>query len=322
MSIKTKGTIAAVISAMTWALDTVFIGVILAHTLFVSTEQIIFLAPLISTYFHDAFSAVWVMIYMAFKGELKNSFSKMKTRSGRYVMLAALMGGPVGMTCYVLAVKYIGASYTASISAVYPAVGAFFAFLWLKDKLSIRNWIGLFVSILFIFILGYSNGDLGPNATLGFIFALGSVFGWGMECVICAYGMKDEEVTPEHALQIRQVTSALVFGLIIIPIFGGYAVIGDIIMSKEMIYIALVGLCGAVSYLGYYKAINEIGPTRAMAINITYVSWTIFFGFIFFGSPVTAKLLICSVMILVGSIITVANPDELNFKKWFKKAAA
>ncbi|WP_223594877.1 DMT family transporter [Neobacillus bataviensis] len=321
MNTKTKGTIAAVISAMTWALDTVFIGVILAHTLFVSTDQIIFLAPLISTYFHDAFSAVWVMIYMAFKGELKNSFAKMKTRSGRYVMLAALMGGPVGMTCYVLAVKYIGASYTASISAVYPAVGALFAFLWLKDKLSVRNWIGLFVSILFIFILGYSSGELGPNATLGFIFALGSVFGWGMECVICAYGMKDD-VTPEHALQIRQVTSALVFGLIIIPIFGGYAVVGDIIMSKEMIYIALVGLCGAVSYLGYYKAINEIGPTRAMAINITYVSWTIFFGFIFFGSPVTAKLLICSVMIIVGSIITVANPDELNFKKFFKKAAA
>ncbi|MDN3018071.1 DMT family transporter [Paenibacillus sp. BSR1-1] len=321
MNTKTKGSLAGLISAITWALDTVFIGVILAHTLFVSTDKIIFLAPLISTYFHDAFSAVWVMIYMAFKGELKNSFAKMMTRSGRYVMLAALMGGPVGMTCYVLAVKYIGASYTASISAVYPAVGALFAFLWLKDKLSIRNWIGLFVSILFIFILGYSSGGLGPNATLGFIFALGSVFGWGMECVICAYGMKDD-VTPEHALQIRQVTSALVFGLIIIPIFGGYAVVGDIIMSKEMIYIASVGLCGAVSYLGYYKAINEIGPTRAMALNITYVSWTIFFGFIFFGSPVTAKLLICSVMIIVGSIITVANPDELNFKKLFKKAAA
>ncbi len=62
---------------------------------------------------------------MGLKGQLRTALSKLKTRSGRFVMLGALMGGPLGMTFYVLAVKYIGASYTAAISAIYPAVGAF-----------------------------------------------------------------------------------------------------------------------------------------------------------------------------------------------------
>ena len=33
------------------------------------------------------------------------------------VMLASLLGGPVGMSAYVVAVHYIGPSFTAAISA-------------------------------------------------------------------------------------------------------------------------------------------------------------------------------------------------------------
>ena len=70
------------------------------------------------------------------------------------MILAALFGGPIGMMAYMFAITNIGASYTASISAMYPAAGAFFSYLFLKIKLSKKGWLGLFLSILSIIILG------------------------------------------------------------------------------------------------------------------------------------------------------------------------
>lgn len=319
MNLKNKGIYYGMFSGFTWALDTVLIGLILSSALFMSTDKVIFLAPLVSTFFHDALSSLWMLLLLGVKGQLKETFVKLKTRSGMFVILGALLGGPIGMTFYVLAVKYLGATMAASMSAVYPAMGAFFAFLILKDKLTLKNWIGLFISILFIFLLGFSSGEIqSQNAILGFLFILICIFGWGMECVILAYGMKDDEILPDQALQIRQLVSAVTYGVLILPLFGGYSLVPKVVMNMEFVYIALIALSGTVSYLFYYKAIHTLGPTRAMALNISYSAWAILLSFFITGSPVTFKLVFFSVMILLGSIITVANPEELKLKNLIK----
>ena len=103
-------------SGILWGLDTVLLGVVLSMSQFISTEQAIFLAPFISTFLHDIFSSVWMAVYMLFKRQLGKTFKVLKTRSGKYIMIGAILGGPVGMTGYLLAIKYIGPSYTAIIS--------------------------------------------------------------------------------------------------------------------------------------------------------------------------------------------------------------
>jgi drug/metabolite transporter (DMT)-like permease len=319
MSFKNKGLFFGLFSGFTWALDTVLIGMVLSSHLFVSNYKVIFLAPLVSTFFHDLLSSLWMIFYMTIKGELKETFKKVGTRSGRFVVLGALLGGPIGMTFYVLAVKYLGASLSASISAVYPAIGAFFAFLILKDKLTIKNWIGLFISILFIFLLGFSSGGFTSTSyVLGFSFIIFCIFGWGMECVILAYGMKDDEISPEQALQLRQVVSAITYGLLILPIFKAYPLVGEVFKSSEFFFIAIIALSGTASYVFYYKAIYTIGPTRAMALNITYAAWTIILSAVILGTPITAKMAFFSILILVGAIITVAKQEELKWNNPFK----
>lgn len=44
-----------ILAGITWALETVILGIALAMTPFVSTEQAIFLAPFVSTFIHDFF---------------------------------------------------------------------------------------------------------------------------------------------------------------------------------------------------------------------------------------------------------------------------
>ena len=102
-----------IIAGVTWALETVILGIALAMSPLCSTEQAIFLAPFVSTFLHDACSAVCAWIYNAVKGNLGRVWRALKTKSGKWVILAALIGGPVGMTGYVLAVNYMGASIGA-----------------------------------------------------------------------------------------------------------------------------------------------------------------------------------------------------------------
>lgn len=300
-------------SGILWGLDTVLLGIVLSMSQFISTEQAIFLAPFISTFLHDIFSSVWMAVYMLFKRQLGKTFKVLKTRSGKYIMIGAILGGPVGMTGYLLAIKYIGPSYTAIISSLYPAVGALLSYIFLKEKMKPISIIGLLLSISGIIMLGYTPGGKIENLILGFVFAIICVIGWSSEAVICAYGMKEEEVSPEQSLQIRQVTSAIVYGLLIIPIIKGIKFTLSVVPTSSTGIIILTALAGTASYVFYYKGIHKIGATRAMSLNITYSAWSIFFGLILLGNDIDLKSIACCVIIMIGSVMAAGDLKDIIY---------
>ncbi|WP_294377408.1 DMT family transporter [uncultured Clostridium sp.] len=302
------GVMSGITSAATWGLDTVLMAVVLGMAPFLPDEAV-FLAPFVTAFFHDTFSAIWTFIYLALKRQTGNLFRAMRTRSALFVVIAALMGGPVGMTGYLLAVKLIGPSYTAIISSLYPAVGAILSYFILKEKLNKKAWIGLLSAIVGVTILGYSSGESGTSV-VGFLCAFLCVIGWGSECVICAYGMKDDEVTSEFALQIRQLTSAIVYGVLIVPIVGGIGLSFEVLRTNVIWWIAATALSGTISYLFYYNAIYRIGPTRAMGLNITYVVWSIVFDRFINGTEISIRTVICSLMVIAGVYFVAKVPDS------------
>lgn len=300
-----------------WGINTVVIGVALSMTPFARTEQVVFLAPFISTFIHDLFSSVWMFIYMAVKKQSGEFLQALKTKSGKFIVLAALVGGPVGMTGYVLSIKYIGAGYTAIISSMFPAVGAFLAYIFLKEKMRTDQIIGLAASVGGVIALGSTpGGSEVDNLVIGFMFALLCVFGWAAEAVIIAYGLRDAEITDDQALQIRQLTSALFYGIIILPLMQGWGITLDILPTTTSAIIVAAALFGTTSYLFYYKAINKIGATKAMALNITYSAWAIVFGFLLLGETVSLKEIIAGLVIISGSIVAGGDVKELlEFRK-------
>lgn len=307
-----KGGFYGLVSGITWAIDTVLIGIVLSMTTFLEFQEVLLVAPLISTFLHDTFSAIWMMIYLGVKGELGTALGKLKVSSGRIIIIAGALGGPIGMTFYVLSLQNIGASYTAVISSVYPAVGALFAFIILKDKLGIRNWIGLLISIGFIVLLSYSgNLVVGSNISLGLLFIIICVVGWGLECVVSAYAMRNEGIKAEHALLIRQLASSVIFGTLVIPFFIGHSYTVQIISSPSVVLaLAGVAMAGTLSYVFYYNAINTIGPVKAMAMNITYAAWAVGFEAFLLGTMLTPKELIFGAFIIIGSVIAVMETSR------------
>jgi len=301
------------LSGVLWALDTVVLGIALSSTPFVTTEQAIFLAPFVSTFLHDFFSGIWMLIYMMAKREYGKVIKALKTKSGKYIMIGALLGGPVGMSGYVAAIKLMGPAYTAIISALYPALGAFLAYVFLKEKMNKIQLLGLAASILGVIGLSYvSDGGVAPqNLIIGLLCALLSVFGWAGEAVICAYGMKDPDVSDEQALQIRQITSAVFYGAIILPIVSGWGLTLSIVPTSTTAIVVLAALFGTISYILYYRSINRIGPAKAMALNITYTAWSVALALIIFKEIPSIKSIICGVIVIGGSLVAA------NATSWF-----
>lgn len=165
-----------------WALDTVILGMALALPVFTGDPRAAILAPFASTFLHDLCSSLWMLGYTGLRRQYKAVWQALRTRGGRFVALGALLGGPVGMTGYVLAINAIGPAYTAIISALYPALGTVLAHFFLKEKLRPTGLIGLALSIGGVIALGYTPGAALPKGhLLGFGCALLCCVGWAAE---------------------------------------------------------------------------------------------------------------------------------------------
>lgn len=305
-----------IIAGVTWAIETVVLGIALAMSPFCSTEQAIFLAPFVSTFLHDACSAIWATAYNGVRGNLKNVWKAFKTKSGKWVVAAAVIGGPIGMTGYVMAVNYMGASIGAVASAIFPAIGSILAYIFLKEKMKWYQWIFLAATLVGVYGLSYSPDLQIQNFWLGLLGAVMCSFGWGIEAVILAKSLTDPEVTDEYALQIRQTTSALVYGLIILPLLKGWGFTIDLFTANTgwlLPTIAIAGLFATVSYLFYYKAIAQIGASKAMALNVTYCAWAIVFTVLILRdtSVLTVTTITCAIIVLVCGIFAAADFKEI-----------
>ncbi len=303
-------------AAITWAFDSVILSIALMSTCFFSTEQAIALASFTSTFLHDGTSAAFMFIYNAVRGKLGKTWRLLRSKTGVFVLIAAVVGGPLGMSGYVFAINEIGPAYTTAITAFFPAYGALAAHIFLKERMKPYQWVGLAVCLIAVAVLGFNPDEAVPgNWLLGIIGALITVFGWGTEAVIISYALHFGEADDESCLQIRQTTSAVVYMIIILPFLGGWGCTIDAFTSDAMLWIALAAVFGTVSYLFYYKAIDRIGAAKAMALNISYSGWAIPLSAILIASMPTATGVVCAVAIIVGAIVAATDVKELVAKR-------
>lgn len=306
-----------VIAGITWALETLILGIALKMAPFISTQEAITLAPFVSTFIHDGFSAIWATLYNSLRGNEREVRKILKTPSGKFVILAAIIGGPIGMTGYVLTVNNLGPSIGAVASAIFPAVGAVLAYFFLKEKMQWYQWMFLVITLLGVYGLSDSSSLNIRNLSLGLIGVVMCTFGWGIEAVILAKSLKNDDVKDAYALQIRQTTSAIVYGVIILPIINGWPVVISLFTNAKaeevVLVIALAGLFATISYLFYYKAISKIGPSKAMALDVTYAAWAVIFTVLFFHDVhiITKSTIVCTAVVLVCGILSATDYREL-----------
>ena len=152
---------------------------------------------------NDLCAAATLLAVMAARGMWRDVFSCIRTAGGRRVLLAALVGGPIGQTAYFLGISMAGATPALLVTALYPIVGCVLARCVLLQQITGRMWGGIFLSVAgAMLVCGGGGLDARHSETFlwGIAFALLAAFAWGGEIVLALSGM--ETVEPETAVTV------------------------------------------------------------------------------------------------------------------------
>ena len=308
---KKTGISAGAISGLTYGLFSTFVVVATTQEPLVGAVGL-FAVPYIASTINDLLAAIWLLIYNTTTGRLKEIGRSIRTFPGLIVMLGALFGGPIANGAYLMGLAMAGA-YAIPISALFALFGAVFARIILKQKITKRVAVGMCVCIIGAIIINWVKPESGSNFTLGIIFAFVAAIGWGLEGVLAAFG--SATIDSDVAVNIREAVSGVVSGIIVIVFIGATDLLNATLSAgTPVIWLAIAGLCAAISFLTWYKANATVGCAVGMSLNMTYVFWGVLLSIMFLGSAITPTIIIGSIVIFIGAVLVSMNPLEL-FKK-------
>lgn len=324
----------AFLSGFLWGIDTALLAVLTTFLSYNSSTNSVIFVGILGALLHDAVCAIFMWIYISTRKKWHKTLEILnKPRILALIIVGSLLGGPLGMSGYVLAASNIGAGYAAAISAFYPAVGTVLSALILRERLSAAKYAAFALALIAVSALGYfscaqdAQSYTNSNTILGLAGAILSVVGWGSEAVVCAWATRQKSIDDEIILHIRQTTSA--FAYVIIAII---AIVSSIFVSSTGTstgtsavtstglesYISLntsslqsfkiagmaiiVGLLGVSSYLCYYRGIAKVGASRAMAANVTYAAWSMIVTAIISCTMPSVLAWICCITIMCSTV--------------------
>lgn len=281
-----------------WALDTVLLGLAFPA---LSLCLPLWLAPLVSTFLHDAVSALLLHGGLLLRGRWWRDMKALFRAFPWLLLLGALLGGPVGMVGYVASVQQLGAGYAAVISALYPALGALLAQLLLKQRMKPRQWLGLLLSVVGMVGMSLWGTASGALTLPGILLGLLCCLGWACEGVVCSKVQQTTALQESMLLTLRQTVSALTFALLLLPMMGLRSSFPLAVGEGWLLPVA--ALAGTLSYLCYYGAIRRLGTGRAMALNATYPVWALVLVFVAEGTLPAGGALLFAALTLAGGLL-------------------
>ncbi len=321
----------AFLSGLLWGVDTALLAVLTALLTSTNNTNSVILVGFLGALLHDAVCAIFMWIYVSIRKKWHKTLEILnKPRILALIIVGSLLGGPLGMSGYVLAASNIGAGYAAAISAFYPAFGTVLSAIILRERLSTSKYAAFALSLVAVSVLGYcscASSSLNmsiSNAILGLFGAALSVIGWGSEAVVCAWATRHKNIDDEIILHIRETTSAFAYVIISTIAIASTAICSSSTSTAKgalqglEAYISLsasslnplkialmaiiVGLLGVSSYLFYYRGIAKVGASRAMAANVTYAAWSMVATAIISCTMPSILAWICCITIMCSTV--------------------
>ena len=334
-----KGLTVAIISGMCYGLYSAFVTVAMGKGVWsewfggktnLSLFATVYIIGALGSALNDSMSAIWSWIIAGYKGKVGDFLRCINTKPGRIMILAAIIGGPIAGTSYIIALQLAG-SIIIPITALCPAIGAVLARIIFKQKLNKRMILGVVVCVLASVLIGTSGitGEVRKGTVLGIVVALIAAFGWGIEGVVAGYGTS--LIDSEIGIMIRQTTSGLFNLFILLPLLsfmdGNIGLGMNLLKSaltdtSSLIFFVISGFFALFAFSLWYKGNSMCGAALGMACNGAYSFWGPFFCWIIIGVlmgidgwNVAPIVWIGAVIMVIGIFLIAVNPLTLFGKK-------
>lgn len=330
---KRKGIVIALLSGLLYGFYTAFMTLGMSKGVWVewygansglSAFAVMYLLSAIGAATTDSCSALWAMGIAGFRGRFGDFVRCIRTKPGFVMVVAAVIGGPLASTAYVVGLQQAG-SIVVPISALCPAIGAILGKFWFKQELNARMLLGIAICFGASAMIGSTGlgSDAPPNLLLGIFFGFVAAVCWGIEGCVCGYGTS--MIDPEIGITIRQVTSGLSNLIILVPLFGliaevdSYAMVARAFTDGEsIIWFVFAGLSAYLTFMFWYKGNAMCGAALGMSCNGTFSFWGPFCCWIILGTifnfegwsmpPIAWG---AAIIMVIGIFIISMNPMDL-----------
>lgn len=219
------------------------------------------------------------------------------------VLFVGVLNSGVPFVLYSFAVMHITTGFSSILNATVPLFGALVAWAWLGDKPSLSRTVGLAVGFGGVVLLAGGQASFKPNASgIAPAWAVLACLG-ATTCYALAASFTKKHIPslpPLVTATGSQIGATLALALPALwfrpdhwpstTAWGSLLVVGV--------------LCTGVAYILYFKLIENSGPARALTVTFLVPVFAIAYGVLFLGESVTAWMLLCGAVILLGTSLS------------------
>ena len=335
-----KGITVAILSGMSYGMYSAFVNAAMGNGVWadwlgentvLSTFITVYVLGALGSALNDTMSAIWAWIFAARSGKIGDFFRCINSKPGRIMILAAIIGGPIAGTAYIVALQTAG-SIIIPITALCPAIGAILGRIIFKQELNARMCLGVATCVLASILIGSTSmtgGAIDSTMLFGMLVALVAAFGWGLEGVVGGFGTSLIDV--EIGIMIRQTVSGLVNLIILVPLLSllsGNSLAGVILTFRaladmpSMIFFLISGFFALFAFSLWYKGNSMCGAALGMACNGAYSFWGPLFCYVVLGImlkqpgwDVHPIVWVGAIVMSFGILLIAVNPLDFFKKK-------
>ena len=219
------------------------------------------------------------------------------------VLFVGVLNSGVPFALYSFAVMHITTGFSSILNATVPLFGAVVAWIWLGDKPSLSRTVGLAIGFGGVVLLAGGQANFRPNASgIAPVWAVLACLG-ATTCYALSASFTKKHIPslpPLVTATGSQIGATLALALPALWFRPDHWPSASAWWSLLVVGI----MCTGVAYILYFKLIEKSGPARALTVTFLVPVFAIAYGVLFLGEAVTAWMLLCGAVILVGTALS------------------
>lgn len=241
-----------------------------------------------------AFTSIIFFAYIFLK-KIKINISKTQ------LLYLILLGGilyTLQSTFYFSSIKYIPTSLAVLLLYLYPVFVAFLSFFINKEKLSIKLFLSIAISLTgMILVLGTPESDINY---VGILLALGAAIIYSFYIIFGnKMALQLSPIITSAFIALFASLSLLIGGLFTNTMSFDFNTLGWIPILGTTLFSSIIAM------FTFFKGMNIIGPTRASILSMVEPVVTIVFSILLFNDKMSALQFIGGIIIIIGAIFVI-----------------
>ena len=235
-----------------------------------------------------------------------------KKSSWKWMILIAIIGGAAAFLLFFTGLQLTIAGRGAFIHKTLPLFVTLFAFIFLKERISRKQWYALgvmLVGMVIFFSRSINPAELWMNPQLGDMLILGATILWAVENTIARKAMLEDESSILVSFSRMFIGGLILFGVVLL--MGKLDVLLALSLQQVVNILISTGILFGFVFC-WYKAISLINVSKASLFLLLAPIVSLVLGVLMFAEPVIDYQIIGSAMILIGAFFTIGIRSRLS----------